>query len=210
MVSYLHACYRVSERRACRVARLAISTFRYHSLREPRTALRMRMREIAQTRVRYGYRKIRVLLNREGWKVGKKLLYRLYREEGLALRYKPRRKRRASLQRRERCRPIAPNQVWSLDFVSDQLADGRRFRGLTVLDVFTRESLAIEVGQRLKGDDVGASLECHPPKARRSEVIREELGFTCDDLRTLLNSGMAPAEIHKLMVCRATDGLAVA
>src|SRR6185312_7384899 len=57
VVSYLHACYRVSERRACRVARLAISTFRYHSLREPRTALRMRMREIAQTRVRYGYRK---------------------------------------------------------------------------------------------------------------------------------------------------------
>ncbi len=99
----------------------------------------MRMREIAQSRVRYGYRKIRVLLNREGWKVGKKLVYRLYREEGLALRHKPRRKRRASLQRRERCRPTAPNQVWSLDFVADQLADGRRFRALTILDVFTRE-----------------------------------------------------------------------
>jgi putative transposase len=116
------------------------------------------MREIAQTRVRYGYRKIRVLLNREGWKVGKKLVYRLYREEGLALRHKPRRKRRASLQRRERCRPTAPNQVWTLDFVTDQLADGRRFRALTIMDVFTRESLAIEVGQRLKGEDVVSTL----------------------------------------------------
>jgi putative transposase len=60
------------------VARIALSTFRYESMLEPRTALRLRIREIAQTRVRYGYRKIRVLLNREGWKVGKKLVYRLY------------------------------------------------------------------------------------------------------------------------------------
>jgi transposase InsO family protein len=116
VVSYWHDTYRVSERRACRVARLPISTFRYESRQEPRTALRLRIREIAQTRVRYGYRKIRVLLNREGWKVGKKLVYRLYREEGLALRHKPRRKRRAAMQRRERFRPTAPNQVWGVGF----------------------------------------------------------------------------------------------
>jgi putative transposase len=116
VVNYWHETYRVSERRACRVARIAVSTFHYQSVREPRTALRMRMREIAQVRVRYGYRKIRVLLNREGWKVGKKLVYRLYREEGLTLRHKPRRKRRAALHRRERFRPTAPNEVWSLDF----------------------------------------------------------------------------------------------
>jgi putative transposase len=158
VVSYLHDTYRVSERRGCRVARLGVSTFRYQSRLEPRTALRLRIREIAQTRVRYGYRKIRVLLNREGWKVGKKLVYRLYREEGLTLRYKARRKRRAALHRRERVRPTAPNQVWSLDFVADQLADGRRFRALTIMDVFTRESLAIEVGQRLKGEDVVSTL----------------------------------------------------
>jgi len=85
-VKYLHEAYRVSERHACRVARMAISTYRYQSLADPRTALRLRIREIAQTRVRYGYRKIRVLLNREGWGVGKKLVYRLYREEGLTLR----------------------------------------------------------------------------------------------------------------------------
>jgi putative transposase len=90
--------------------------------------------------------------------VGKKLVYRLYREEGLTLRHKPRRKRRAAMHRRERCRPTAPNQVWSLDFVADQLADGRRFRALTILDVFTRESLAIAVGQSLKGEDVIQAL----------------------------------------------------
>jgi putative transposase len=112
------------------------------------------MREIAQARIRYVYRKIRVLLNREGWKVGKKLVYRLYREEGLTLRSKPRRGRRAASNRRERCRATAPNQVWSLDFVADQLVDGRRFRALTVVDVYTRECLAIEVGQSLKGEDV--------------------------------------------------------
>jgi putative transposase len=149
VVSYLHGIYRVSERRACRVARVPVSTFRYESRQEPRMALRLRIREIAQFRVRYGYRKIRVLLKREGWNVGKKLVYRLYREEGLALRHNPRRRRRAAQHRRDRFRPTAPNQVWSLDFVADQLADGRRFRALTILDVFTHESLAIEVGQRL-------------------------------------------------------------
>ncbi len=158
VVRYLSATYRVSERRACRVARVPVSTFRYQSMREPWTALRTRIREIAQTRVRYGYRKIRVLLKREGWDVGKKLVYRLYREEGLSLRHAKRKRRRAALQRRERFRPTAPNQAWSLDFVADQLADGRRFRALTVLDVFTRESLAIEVGQKLKGEDVVRAL----------------------------------------------------
>lgn len=90
VVSYLRGVYRVSQERACYVARIPVSTFRYQSIREPRTALRLRIREIAQARVRYGYRKIRVLLKREGWNVGKKLVYRLYCEEGLALRYKPR------------------------------------------------------------------------------------------------------------------------
>ena len=83
--------------------------------------------ERPQARVRFGYRKIRVLLKREGWKVGKKLLYRLYREEGLTLRYKPKWQRCAARNRRERGKATAPNQVWSLDFVADQLADRRRF-----------------------------------------------------------------------------------
>jgi putative transposase len=172
VVSYLGGAYRVSLRRACRVVRVAISTYRYRSRQEPRTALRLRIREIAKARVRYGYRKIRVLLKREGWKVGKKLVYRLYREEGLTLRYKPRRRRCAATNHRERGKATAPNQVWSLDFVADQLSDGRRFRALTVVDVFTRESLAIELGQSLKGDDVvrvssrGNGALCHNASPR--------------------------------------------
>jgi putative transposase len=118
----------------------------------------MRIREIAQARVRYGYRKIRVLLNREGWKVGKAVVCRLYREEGMALKQRPKRRRRAAEQRGERARTTAANQAWSLDFVADQLTDGRRFRALTVVDVFTRESVAIEVGQALKGTNVVEAL----------------------------------------------------
>jgi putative transposase len=154
VVEYLNVSYRVSERRACRVTRLHRATYRYSSHRNGWTALRMRIREIAQTRVRYGYRKIRVLLNREGWGVGKTLVQRLYQEEGLALKQRPKRRRRAAEQRAERVRTTEANQVWSLDFVADQLTDGRRFRALTIVDVFTRESLAIEVGPGLKGTDV--------------------------------------------------------
>lgn len=154
MVEYLCGGYNVSERRVCGAARLARSTRRYRSEKDPQTALRLRIREIAQARVRYGYCRIRVLLNREGWKVGKKRVYRLYREEGLALRQRPRRRRQVPAHQRERRKPRAPNEVWSLDFVAHQLVDGRRFRALTVVDVFTRESLGIEVGQGLKGEEV--------------------------------------------------------
>jgi putative transposase len=114
----------------------------------------MRIREIAQTRVRYGYRKILVLLRREGWEVGKSLMQRLYGEEGLGLKQRPKRRRRAAEHARERVRVTEANQVWSLDFMADQLTDGRRFRVLTIVDVYTRESLAVEAGASLKGTDV--------------------------------------------------------
>ena len=154
MVKYLEQNYRVSERHACGVLTLGRTTYRYESRQEQWIELRMRMREIAQTRVRYGYRMIRVLLNREGWKVGKDLVYRLYKEEGLGLRMRPAGRRRAVVHREERFRPTGPNQAWAMDFVSDQFSDGRRFRALTILDVYSRESLAIEAGQSLKGEDV--------------------------------------------------------
>ena len=119
----------------------------------------MRIREIAQSRVRYGYRKIRALLNREGWNVGKYLVCRLYKEEGLTLKkMRPQRKRKAIRHREERFRATGPDQAWSIDFVADQLQDGRRFRALTVVDTFTREAVAIEAGQSLKGDDVVRTL----------------------------------------------------
>jgi putative transposase len=154
LVKYLEQSYRVSERHACCVLEVARATYRYEGYAEQWIELRMRIREIAQTRVRYGYRMIRVPLNREGWKVGKDLVYRLYKEEGLGLRKRPAGRRRAVVHRQERFKPTGPNQVWAMDFVSDQLSDGRRFRSLTVVDIFTREALAIESGQSLRGEDV--------------------------------------------------------
>jgi putative transposase len=155
MVEGLVGSFQVSERRACRVLCVPRATYRYRSCLDPRTELRMRIREIAQARVRYGYRKIRVLLNREGWDVGKYLVYRLYSEEGLCLkRMKPAGKRKAARQRKERLKTTVPNEAWSMDFVADQLQDGARFRSLTIVDVYTREAVAIEAGQSLKGDDV--------------------------------------------------------
>ena len=151
--------YEVSERRATRAARCCLSSIRDQSCRDPLTAVRQRMRELAQSRVRFGYRRLLVLLRREGWELGKKRCYRLDIEEGLALRRK-RPWRPATAVHREQRRPAAArNDIWSMDFVADQLADGRRFRALTVLDLFTRECLAIDVGHGLSGRDVVATLE---------------------------------------------------
>ena len=121
---------------------------------DPRADLRTRMRELAHARVRYGYRRVHVLLRREGWCLGKNQMYRLYCEEHLQLRSKLPKRRKMLVVRRERAQANAANEIWSLDFVSDQLANGMRFRALTVVDIFTREALAIEVGQRLGGEHV--------------------------------------------------------
>lgn len=134
MVEHLTVSYRVSERRAYKVLRIGRTTYRYEERREQWTELRLRMREIAQTRVRYGYRMIRVLLNREGWNVGKDLIYRLYKEAELGLRKCPSGWRRAVVHHQKRFKPTGPNQVWAMDSVSDQLSEGRRFRSLTVVD----------------------------------------------------------------------------
>ena len=112
------------------------------------------MREIASTRIRFGFWRIYVLLRREGWKVNHKRIYRLYKAEGLNLRTKRPRRRKAAANRMDRIVLTGPNQSWSMDFVSDALFDGRKFRALTVVDNHTRECLAIEVAQSLTGDDV--------------------------------------------------------
>ncbi len=127
--------FQVSERRACRVLCVPRATSRYRSCLDPRIELRMRIREIAQARVRYGYRKIRVLLNREGWDVSKYLVYRLYTEEGLSLkRMKPAGKRKAARRREERLKATEADQAWSMDFGADQLQNGTRFRYLPLLE----------------------------------------------------------------------------
>lgn len=159
VVAYLMSHHGVSQRRACTLMRQHRSTHRYRSVRDPQLPLRQRMRDIAQVRVRYGYRRIHVLLRREGWRHGRSQTYRLYTEERLQLRSKLPRRRKMVVQRSQRICPRGPDEAWTMDFVADQLANGTRFRALTVVDVFTREALAIEVGQRLKGEDVVATLD---------------------------------------------------
>ena len=154
VVAYVTAHHGYSERRACALTRQHRSTQRKPSIRDPRLEIRQRMREIVQTRIRYGYRRVQIMLRREGWAVSKNLVYRLYREEGLVLRSKRPRRRKMVVLREARCRPKRANEAWSLDFIHDQLSNGDKFRALTVIDVFSREALAIEVGRRLRGEDV--------------------------------------------------------
>ena len=155
---YMVSHYGLRTRRACRLIKQTRSVQYYCSIKDPRQDLRNRMRELAHARVRYGYRRVHVLLKREGWSLGKNQAYRLYCEEQLQLRSKLPKRRKMVVARRERPRAHAANEIWSLDFVSDQLANGMRFRALTVVDVCTREALAIEVGQRLGGEHVVAVL----------------------------------------------------
>ena len=158
VVRFFRAGFRVSERRACRVAGVARSSCRYRSVARDQTALRLRLRDLAASRVRYGYRRLHVLLRREGWRVNHKRVYRLYREEGLGIRVKRRRKR-VSLPRVVPPAARHPQGRWSLDFLTDALADGRRFRVLTRVDHVSRVSPAIEVAASPTGERVVGVLE---------------------------------------------------
>jgi putative transposase len=151
--------YQTSERQACEAFGWARSTHRYQSVADPQDALRIRLKDLAGVRIGYGYRRLHVMLQREGWTVNHKRVYRIYRNEGLGLRKKlPR--RRVACQKRE-LRPTAAerNECWSMDFVSDQLFDGRRLRVLVIVDNHTRENLALEANQRIRGMDVVTTLE---------------------------------------------------
>ena len=147
-----------SQRNALRVVGMSFSTYRYESRRRDETVLKMRIKEITDTRVHYGYRRVHVMLRREGHQDNVKRVYRLYREEGLSLRLKRPRRNRAAKLRQPKQLAFAINEVWSADFVADALFDGRKLRMLTVVDCYTRECLAIDVGQSLKGEDVVDSL----------------------------------------------------
>ena len=126
LVREVQVAYRVAERRACRVLGFARSSFRYRSRRNPRAELRIRLRDLATSRVHYGYQRLWVLLRREGWLVNKKLVYRLYCEEGLGIRRrKPR--RRKSVQVREARPPTGQtNESWSMDFMAMEIFEGVR------------------------------------------------------------------------------------
>jgi len=146
--------YRVSIRKACMVVMIYRSVWYYKSFRRDDSVIRSRMKEIAMVRVRYGFNRIFTLLRREGWRDNHKRIYRLYCQEGLNLRTKRNRRSRAGAHRIERPEINGVNKCWSMDFVSDQLFDGKKFRALTIVDNFSRKCHVIEVGQSLKGIDV--------------------------------------------------------
>jgi putative transposase len=158
MVNYLMGRYTLGLRQACQCVRMTRSMYYYRSRMDPQTALRQRMREIAHARVRFGYRRVYIMLRREGWDVGKDRFYRVYREENLGLRRKRPWRHVSAVHRLERQPASRANEVWGMDFVADQLADGRKIRTLTIVDLFTRECLGIEVGFRLRADHVVTAM----------------------------------------------------
>jgi len=143
-VDELGAEFAMKKRRACRVVGLAPATYYYRSTRPDHGELREKLKAFAAQRPRWGYRRLHVLVRRDGHEVNHKLVYRLYRSEGLAVRRK-KRKRRGAVLRVVLAPPVRPGQRWSMDFMGDSLANGRTFRTLNVVDDFSRECLAIEV-----------------------------------------------------------------
>jgi putative transposase len=147
----------MSERRACRVIGCCRMTMRCEAVRQDDPVLRERLKELAKVRRRFGYRRLHVFLQREGHEVNHKRLFRIYHEEQLHVRRRGGRKR-AIGTRAPMVLPLMPNQRWSLDFVSDQLTDGRRFRIMTVVDDCTRECLALIADTSLSGARVAREL----------------------------------------------------
>lgn len=155
-----HAClvHGVSQRRACEALEVDRSSVRYRSTRPDDRELREAMKAVASQRRRFGYRRIHVMLQRQGIEMNLKKLRRLYGEERLQVRKRGGRKR-ALGTRRPMLVPDQPNQRWSLDFVSDAFTDGRRFRVLTVVDDHTRECLALIADTSLSGRRVVRELD---------------------------------------------------
>jgi putative transposase len=147
----------ISERRACRFTGFARTSQRYRTRRPDRADVRARLHSHAIRRPRWGYRRLHILLRRDGLRVNRKLVQRLYREEGLAVRR--RKRKRVAVPRAPLVTPRGPNERWSMDFVTDALGNGRKFRALTIVDDFTRESPAIEVDFSLPGERVTRVLD---------------------------------------------------
>ncbi len=172
----LELCYEVSQRRGCQVLEFSRSSYRYRSIADEQAALRIRLRDLAYARVSYGYRRLHVLLQREGWQVNHKRIYRLYKQEGLIMRPKKPRRHATACRRMERTVATVPDEGWSMDFMSDELYNGRRIRLLTLVDNFTRESLAIEVAMSIGGHRVVEILRQVSEERGLPETIRVDNG----------------------------------
>ena len=166
----------ISERRACGLVGLSRTTFRREIAEQPETvALQARIIDLAHARRRFGYRRIHDLLRREGVQANRKKVYRLYREAHLSVR-KRRRRKGVMIDRQALQIPSGPNEIWSIDFVMDALANGRRIKCLTVVDDFTRECLDIAVDYGISGGYVARVLEAIGKFRGLPRAIRTDQG----------------------------------
>ena len=182
VAGHLQVTYGISERRACQATGFGRSSQRYRKRADPQVALRMRLKELAAARVRYGYRRLHILLRREGWEVNHKRTYRIYRDEGLSIRPKLPKRKRAWRYRQGRPAIGGPNEVWAMDFMSDRLFDGRPFRILTVVDCHTREALSLTPRANFRAFQVTEALDAlvklrgRPKSLRVDNVLRSDEG----------------------------------
>ena len=159
LAGWFQGTFDVSCARACRLALFSRAAWYRPSRAKDQTALRMRIRDLAHARPRFGYLRIWVLLRREGWSVNKKRVRRLYRLDGLQVRMRVRRRKHMALHRGPVPVPAGPTERWSMDFVHDALDDGRPFRVLTVVDQWSRQSPLLEVAARQSGRTVSEALD---------------------------------------------------
>ncbi|MGY3396028.1 putative transposase [Bradyrhizobium sp. USDA 3311] len=180
-VAHLQAVMSLSERRACSIVGADRKMVRYRSSRPPDAALRGRLRDLANERRRFGYRRLFVLLRREGEPSGINRIYRLYREEGLTVR-KRRARRKAVGTRAPILVEARPNARWSLDFVHDQFANGRRFRILNIVDDVTKECLGAIPDTSISGRRVARELTAIVERRGKPGMIVSDHGteFTCN------------------------------
>jgi putative transposase len=180
LAGWFRVTFQITIRRACGLAHLSRTAWYRPSRARDQTALRLRIRELAHARPRFGYQRIWVLLRREGWLVNRKRVRRLYRLEGLQLRMRVRRRKHIALHRGPAPVPLGPAERWSMDFVHDAFADGRPFRILTVVDQWSRESPLLEVATAMSGRIVAEALDrIRSPAARpRSITVDHGTEFT--------------------------------
>jgi putative transposase len=203
-VAHLCQSYEVSQRRACQVIAADRTSMRYRSVRPDDAALRARLRELAAIRRRFGYRRLLILIRREGMRVNHKKLRRLYRDERLQVRRRGGRKR-ALGTRAPMAIPQGPNQRWSLDFLSDQLNDSRRFRILAVVDDFTRECLALVADTSLSGLRVGRELDAIVTRRGRPLSIVSDNGTEFTSMAILSWSQETRVEWHYIAPGKPTQ-----
>jgi putative transposase len=212
-VAHLRAVMGLSERRACQIVEVDRKTVRYSPRRPTDTELRAKLRDLANARRRFGYRRLFVLLRQEGERSGKNRIYRLYREEGLTVR-KRRARRRAVGTRAPIPVEAKPNARWSLDFVHDQFACGRRFRILNVVDDVTRECLAAIPDTSISGKRVGRELTTLIARRGKPGMIVSDHGteFTSNAILSWANENkvewhyIAPGKPMQNGFCESFNG----